>query len=121
MNFSPMKPTGSNSMNYNLPNVNLPSNNIMMNQQQHDPVAISNDTLMMQQFGTTRYMNQKDKELMYQLCNYYNEKSTSRRKDIQEKISELVKIVQDVLKELEIQEPRFISTFVDVDGYYEGM
>lgn len=40
--------------------------------------------------------------------------------EIRNTISEVASIVQDVFKEIELQEPRFISTFVDVAGYYEG-
>lgn len=69
---------------------------------------------------TTRYMNQRDKVLMYQLNQYYITKATARSKSIAKTIQEAVKIVHDVLRELEIQEPRFISTFTEVNGHYEG-
>lgn len=69
---------------------------------------------------TTRYMNQRDKILMYQLNQYYMAKATARSKNIAKTIQEVVKIVHDVLRELEIQEPRFISTFTEVNGHYEG-
>lgn len=70
--------------------------------------------------ATTRYMNQRDKVLMYQLNQYYMTKATARSKSIAKTIQEAVKIVHDVLRELEIQEPRFISTFTEVNGHYEG-
>lgn len=69
---------------------------------------------------TTRYMNQRDKVLMYQLGQYYMTKVATRSKNIAKSIQEVVKIVHDVLRELEIQEPRFISTFTEVNGHYEG-
>lgn len=69
---------------------------------------------------TSRYMNQRDKILMYQLNQYYIAKATQRSKNIAKTIQEVVKIVHDVLRELEIQEPRFISTFTEVNGHYEG-
>lgn len=68
----------------------------------------------------SRYMNQRDKRLMYQLNQYYVSKATQRSKNIAKTIQEVVKIVHDVLRELEIQEPRFISTFTEVNGHYEG-
>lgn len=74
-----------------------------------------------QQPPTTRYMNQRDKILMYQLNQYYLSKATTRSSSIAKTIQEVVKIVQDVLRELEIQEPRFISTFTEVNGHYDGM
>lgn len=70
--------------------------------------------------SNTRYMNQRDKILMYQLNQYYISKATARSKGIAKTIQEVVKIVHDVLRELEIQEPRFISTFTEVNGHYEG-
>lgn len=73
-----------------------------------------------QQQPATRYMNQRDKVLMYQLNQYYVTKATARSKNIVKTIQEVVKIVQDVLRELEIQEPRFISTFTEVNGHFEG-
>lgn len=73
-----------------------------------------------QQQPSTRYMNQRDKVLMYQLNQYYMAKATTRSKNIARTIQEVVKIVHNVLRELEIQEPRFISTFTEVNGHYEG-
>lgn len=69
---------------------------------------------------TSRYMNQRDKILMYQLNQYYIAKATTRSKNIAKTIQEVIKIVHDVLRELEIQEPRFISTFNEVNGHFEG-
>lgn len=69
---------------------------------------------------TTRYMNQRDKILMYQLNQYYLSKATTRSSGIAKTIQEVIKIVQDVLRELESQEPRFISTFTEVNGHYDG-
>lgn len=73
-----------------------------------------------QQQSSARYMNQHDKRLMYQLNQYYLGKAMQRSKTISKTIQEVVKIVHDVLRELEIQEPRFISTFTEVNGHYEG-
>lgn len=74
-----------------------------------------------QQQPPIRYMNQHDKVMMYQLNQYYLAKATARSKTITKTIQEVVKIVHDVLRELEIQEPRFISTFTEVNGHFEGM
>lgn len=68
----------------------------------------------------TRHMNQRDKLFMYHLNQYYLTKSTERSRNISETIQEVVKIVHDVLRELEIQEPRFVSTFTEINGHYEG-
>lgn len=87
---------------------------------QQDVVEQQMINLAQQQVQTTRYMNQRDKILMYQLNQYYLSKATARSKNIAKTIQEVVKIVHDVLRELEIQEPRFISTFTEVNGHYEG-
>lgn len=81
---------------------------------------LSAPNLMDAQMPSTRFMNQRDKILMYQLNQYYLTKSTTRSKNITSIIQEVVKIVHDVLRELEIQEPRFISTFTETNGHYEG-
>lgn len=92
------------------------SNNAMIGQ--------SNDsdqqTLNLAPQQGNRYMNQRDKILMYHLNQYYLTKATARSKTIAKTIQEVVKIVHDVLRELEIQEPRFISTFTETNGHYEG-
>lgn len=75
----------------------------------------------LQAAAPNRYMNQRDKVFMYQLNQYYLAKASSRKATIAKTIQEVIKIVQDVLRELEIQEPRFISTFTETNGHYEGL
>lgn len=99
------------------------TNNAMIGQSSLDHDLDQQTTLNLaaaQQGGNNRYMNQRDKVLMYQLNQYYLTKSTARSKSIARTIQEVVKIVHDVLRELEIQEPRFISTFTETNGHYEG-
>jgi len=67
-----------------------------------------------------RHLNQRDEVLMYQLNQYHLVKATARSSNITKTIKELVKIVQEVLREVEVQEPRFISTFSENNGHYEG-
>ncbi|CAG2112746.1 unnamed protein product [Medioppia subpectinata] len=43
------------------------------------------------------------------------------RGQIAKTIREITKIVQDVLKEVEVQEPRFISSLTECNGHYEGL
>lgn len=43
-----------------------------------------------------------------------------RRNQISKTIREITKIVQDILKEVEVQEPRFISSLNECNGHYEG-
>lgn len=82
---------------------------------EHDQQMINTDPTQ-----ATRYLNQRDRNLMYQINQYYLTKATARSKAIAKSIQEVVKVVHDVLRELEIQEPRFISTFTEVNGHFEG-
>lgn len=56
-----------------------------------------------------------------QINNYYVEKVQARRLEIQKVIHIVAKVVQEVLKEVELQEPRFISTLNESNGRYEGV
>ncbi|XP_074650389.1 protein mab-21-like 2 [Tubulanus polymorphus] len=60
-------------------------------------------------------------KLLYQVNKFYADRVQSRRGAIQKTLREVCKIVQDVLKEVEVQEPRFISSLSDCNGRYEGM
>lgn len=87
-----------------------------MNNQQ----SVLNTSMVDGQQTAVRYLNNRDKILTYQLNQYYSTKSVARSQSISKTIQEAVKIVHDVLRELEIQEPRFISTFTETNGHYEG-
>lgn len=58
---------------------------------------------------------------VFQISHYYNEKVQARKSHIHKTIHVICKIVQDILKEVEAQEPRFISTLIDNNGRYEGV
>lgn len=92
--------------------------------QQHDIDthlrSLAHQQQMQTGIASARYINQRDKLLMYQLNQYYMHKATIRSKSIAKTMLEVVKIVHDVLRELEIQEPRFISTFTENNGHYDG-
>lgn len=81
---------------------------------------VDSQRINMSSLPVTRQVNQHDKILTYQLNQYHLAKSNARSANIAKTIQEVVKIVQDVLRELEIQEPRFISTFTEVNGHFEG-
>ena len=57
----------------------------------------------------------------YHLQKFYEEKVIQRKKIIADIIDEIARVVFDVLKEVEIQEPRFISQLNEVNGRYEGI
>lgn len=54
--------------------------------------------------------------MVYQINKYCVERVQSRMIKISTAIHEICKIVQDILKEVEIQEPRFISSLVECAG-----
>lgn len=60
-------------------------------------------------------------KLVYQMNKYYNERVASRKAQIAKTIHEVCRIVQDVLKEVELQEPRFISSLTDYNGRFDGL
>lgn len=55
-------------------------------------------------------------KLLFQINKFYNERVHSRKATIAKTIREVCKVVQDVLKEVEVQEPRFISSLTEVNG-----
>lgn len=57
----------------------------------------------------------------YHLQKFYEEKVVERKQIVSSRIDEIARVVFDVLKEVEIQEPRFISQLNDVNGRYEGI
>lgn len=60
-------------------------------------------------------------KLVYQMNKYYNERVANRKAQIAKTIHEVCRIVQDVLKEVELQEPRFISSLTDYNGRFDGL
>uniref|UniRef100_A0ACB8FI18 Uncharacterized protein n=1 Tax=Sphaerodactylus townsendi TaxID=933632 RepID=A0ACB8FI18_9SAUR len=60
-------------------------------------------------------------KLVYHLNKYYNEKCQARKAAIAKTIREVCKVVSDVLKEVEVQEPRFISSLNEMDNRFEGL
>ncbi|KAI6177431.1 Mab-21 domain-containing protein [Aphelenchoides bicaudatus] len=55
-----------------------------------------------------------------QVNNFVHEKVNQRSADIQKSIHAVVKLIQEILKDVEIQEPRFIPTLMESNGRYEG-
>ena len=60
-------------------------------------------------------------KLMFQVNKFYGDRVHLRKYNIAKTIREICKVVQDVLKEVEVQEPRFISSLTDINGRYEGV
>lgn len=56
-------------------------------------------------------------KLLYQLNKFYGERVQSRKAGVAKTLREVCRVVQDVLKEVEVQEPRFISSFVVTEHY----
>ncbi|EJW88822.1 hypothetical protein WUBG_00270 [Wuchereria bancrofti] len=57
----------------------------------------------------------------YQVSHYFNERVATRKSHVHKAIYMIAKIVQEILKEVEAQEPRFISTLIENNGRYEGI
>ncbi|CEF65498.1 Protein mab-21-like 1 [Strongyloides ratti] len=58
----------------------------------------------------------------YQISNYYSTKVIRRKNHIRETCAMIAKIAQDILHDVERQEPRFISTIIEnQQGRYEGI
>ncbi|TMW44574.1 hypothetical protein DOY81_010345 [Sarcophaga bullata] len=49
-------------------------------------------------------------KMVYQMNKYCADRVQTRKAQIHKQILEVCRIVQDVLKEVEVQEPRFISS-----------
>ena len=58
--------------------------------------------------GTSPDMMSAQSKLLFQINKYYNERVHARKANVNKTIREVCKVVQDVLKEVEVQEPRFI-------------
>lgn len=57
----------------------------------------------------------------YHLNRFVDQKVIERKSYISSTIDEIAHVVFDVLKEVELQEPRFISQLNEVNGKYEGI
>ena len=60
-------------------------------------------------------------KLAYQVNKFCAERVAARRASICKNIREVVKITQDVLKEVEVQEPRFVSSLSECNGHFDGL
>ncbi|XP_039266091.1 putative nucleotidyltransferase MAB21L1 [Styela clava] len=60
-------------------------------------------------------------KLAYHLNKYYTERTMSRKSMLASRVFEVGKTITDILKEVETQEPRFISTLNEVDGRLDGL
>ena len=56
-----------------------------------------------------------------QVSKYFNEKVIPRKTSIYKAVKEVSNVVSEVLHEVEVQEPRFISSLNEVNGRYEGL
>ncbi|XKL61308.1 hypothetical protein PGB90_008365 [Kerria lacca] len=60
-------------------------------------------------------------KMMYQLNKFFGDRVQGRKLAIAKAIREVCKVVQEVLREVEAQEPRFISSLSECNGRYEGL
>jgi hypothetical protein len=59
-------------------------------------------------------------KLMFQVNKFFGDRVQQRKYAISKTLREVCKVVQDVLKEVEVQEPRFISSLSEINGRFEG-
>jgi len=60
--------------------------------------------------------------LLFQLNQFYNERVMARNVAIAKSIRDVCKLVEEVLREVEAQEPRFVSSLADAGGgQYDGL
>lgn len=52
---------------------------------------------------------------------FYVDRVTTRKSVATRAIREVCDVIRDVLKEVELEEPRFISSLTEVNGHYEGL
>jgi len=57
----------------------------------------------------------------HQLNKYFVEKVIPRKNSIYKAVREVSKVVTEVLREVEAQEPRFISSLNEIHGRFEGL
>jgi hypothetical protein len=60
-------------------------------------------------------------KLLFQVNKFYGDRVHTRKYTVAKTIREICKVVQDVLKEVEVQEPRFISSLTEINGRFEGL
>merc|ERR1712241_393046 len=60
-------------------------------------------------------------KLLFQVNKFYGDRVHARKYTVCKTIREICKVVQDVLKEVEVQEPRFISSLTEINGRFEGL
>jgi len=60
-------------------------------------------------------------KLMNQIDQFQSKQVTSRNLSIRKTIHDVCTVVQDMLKEVEVQEPRFISSLTEINGRYDGV
>ena len=59
-------------------------------------------------------------KLQFQVNKYYGERVHARKYTVGKTICDVCKVVQDILKEVEVQEPRFISSLTEINGRYDN-
>ncbi|XP_076343708.1 putative nucleotidyltransferase MAB21L1 [Tachypleus tridentatus] len=60
-------------------------------------------------------------KLLYHLNKFYGERVQARKVAVAKTVKDVCKVVQDVLKEVEVQEPRFISSLNECNSRFDGL
>ncbi|CAO4369847.1 unnamed protein product [Caenorhabditis nigoni] len=63
-----------------------------------------------------------NQNVVYQVNTFYNEKVQQRKARVTKNVHRIAKVVQEILKEVEAQEPRFINTLTETStGRFDGI
>ena len=62
------------------------------------------------------HMIEEQSKIIYQINKYYVERVQARTTQIDKTIREICEIVTEILREVELQEPRFISSLSECNG-----
>jgi len=60
-------------------------------------------------------------KFVLQLNKYFCEKVVQRKNQVYKAVREISKVVTEVLREVEVQEPRFISSLNEINGRFDGL
>ena len=60
-------------------------------------------------------------KLVQQVERFHSDRVVERNIQVRKTIHDVCKVVQDILKEVEVQEPRFISSLTEANGRFEGL
>lgn len=92
-----------------------------LRQQQQTQSKLESPRLAAEYPSSSPTLTASQSKILFQVNKYCHERVNARKATIAKNIRDVVKVVQEVLKEVEAQEPRFISSMNEVHGRYDGV